>query len=246
MFKKVLLSGLAMTLTVPAMAEVVLDIPAEVDLLVVNGKESDKGGFFSKAGNITLPDGENQIVFRYTPSFRRGSERDQFNSDVIIAKFDVSDTELTFKFPQYSDAWDAEKFNRNPQWQLINSAKQSVDLTQDKLMYEGFQLGRDYVQEVNAYNVAAQPAAVAVATAPVVAATTATATTAVAANAVAANAVATTAQATPAVAATAVATPAPAAASSQGVSTAEEMLYFWYSKADEDAKKRFKAYVNAQ
>lgn len=225
MFKKILFTGLALSLSVSALADVTIDLNDDIELLLVNGSEPEvEGGFFSTNKTVVLPDGENQIAFRYIPIFKNGKDREQLNSDVIVAKFSAADAKLQFEFPHYKNLREAEKFNHNPDWKMVNEKGEQVDLVQDKLIHNGIQIGRNYESEMVTYN--AKGGVAAIAPLAVV------------------GSVATPAQLTePAVANTAnTATPSKAPAAT----TEEEMLRFWYDKADEATKQRFKAYVNSQ
>ncbi|EEY99808.1 DUF2057 family protein [Vibrio mimicus] len=201
---------LALCFAASASAKVTMDIPDTIDLLVVNGGSPKmSGGFFDATKKLELEDGEQQIVFRYSPYFSQGNDRIIIESDVVIATFNAANQELTFDMPKYRDAPQATKAIKNMQWQLIDQQGKAVNLRQDRLVKEGLQIGRNFEFETAEYNkkggVAALTASVAVQ--PVL-------------QAEMSNATATAA--------------------------AEEMLHFWYNKADEETKARFKAFVNKQ
>ncbi|WP_027696670.1 DUF2057 family protein [Vibrio litoralis] len=209
--KRVLLKPITLCvllgLSSSALANVVINIPSEVDVLAANGQEAEiEGGFFSSTKSITLPDGENQIVFRYSPVFKQGNDQTTVTTDAIITKFTASDTELNFDLPKYRNADLARDFDRNPDWKLVDEDGNAIEVKQDKLLKPGVQLGRNYDQESVAYNKTGAVAAIAPATA----------------------AVATTAAAPPQM-----------PANSQYKTTEEQMLHYWYEKADSETKQRF-------
>lgn len=238
-----LLALLAMSSS--AFASVTLTVPSTVDLLVVNGQTPETSTldkFFSNnEKQVELPDGWNQIVFEYHPQFNQGNGDDLvlIDTDTIVAKFNASQTELTFDLPKYRNEREARTFDQNPDWKLVNKNGQTVEVTQDKLLKGGIQLGRDYKEEIQSYNQKGGSAAVilqepvakaAPASAPVVSAApvaaTAAATTAVVSNTSQAS---TTSQ-----------TSAPVVKSSGNYkNTEEEMLHYWYQKADAETKQRF-------
>lgn len=202
-----ILKPLALTLAVmfstSVAAKVTVEIPGTIDLLVVNGaKPETSGSLFSSTKDLELKDGENQIVFRFEPSFTQGDDRVIVESDVVIAKFTAENKNLTFSLPTYRNASEARKDIDKFDWSLIDSNQQTTSIQQDRLIKKGMQLGRDYQQETLEYNRTGSIAAVKVA-----------------------------------------GQPAPANVSSD---SAEEMLHFWYNKADEKTKQRFKKFVNAQ
>ncbi|GEM77984.1 DUF2057 family protein [Vibrio superstes] len=235
MYKKILLTGLALSLTAPAFAEVTISLPEDVDLLLVNGTEPEiDGGFFSSSSTAILPDGENQIVFRYVPSFKQGQEFEKMNSDVIVAKFTAENENLEFEFPKYRNIREAQRFNNNPDWKLVNESNQTIEMTQDKLVYEGMQIGRDYETEMIKFNAAGGATAIATTNSAAYAAVTA-------AQASGQKVTVVPVAETP----TANATPTQLPETTTAT-TEEEMLMFWYGKADDATKARFKAYVNSQ
>ncbi|ENM5873352.1 DUF2057 family protein [Vibrio mimicus] len=192
-----------------ASAKVTIDIPDTIDLLVVNGSSPKlSGGFFDATKKLELDDGEQQIVFRYSPYFSQGSDRIIIDSDVIIATFDAANQDFTFDMPKYRDAPQATKAIKKMEWQLVDQQGKAIEMRQDRLIKEGMQLGRNFEFETAEYNRKGGIAALtsSIATQPL------------------------TQQ----------------EASNAAASAAEEMLHFWYNKADEETKARFKAFVNKQ
>ena len=211
----------ALSFSATALADVSLTIPTNVNLLLANGEQVKQGGgFFSAKKSITLPNGDNQIVFRYEPSFTKGGEDVNLASKTIIAKFNASDTQVSFDLPQYRSYSAAEKQIGNLKWALVDGSGKTISTVEDELTKDGMQIGRNYKDEALSYNQAGGKAAIAVAAASV-AATSAT-------KAVALQPVAKTSDVA--------STPADA-------NTAEEMLHFWYNKADKATQERFKKYL---
>jgi uncharacterized protein YccT (UPF0319 family) len=237
MFKKILLTGLTLSLAGPSIADVKIALNDDVELLLVNAyKPEIEGGFFSSNKSVVLPDGENQIAFRYIPTFKTSKDREQFTSDVIVAKFNAADTELQFELPEYRHLRDAEKFNPDTDWKLVNADGQQVTVVQDKLIHNGLQIGRDYEEEIARYNAKGRVASVA----------TTGAYIAVPVQQAQQAALAQTATQTAAVGSTTATTTAAVATTTVQPTTEEAMLHFWYGKADEASKQRFKAFVNSQ
>lgn len=210
---------IALTMSGMAFADVTVRVPDEVSVLAANGdKVKLSGGFFASEKTLILPNGVNQFVFRYTPFFSQGNDRVSTESDVIIAKFVASDAELTMQLPKYRNLSDAENNIGDLDWALNDKSGNTIDVQQDKLIKPGVQIGRDYIRETEDYNKTGGIAAVSIA------------------------------------AVQPMTLPAPIpddlkqarAEAAKADSTAEEMLHFWYQKADADTKARFKAYLNQQ
>lgn len=216
---KVIFGLAALTCANIAMAEVKLVFPDTVDIIVANeyGVNMKSGGLFSSTKSVTLPDGVNQIVFRFTPYFEQGNDRVKVPSEPIVAKFNAHDAELEFQLPKYRDARQAEANIDTMEWALVDEGGTPVQVIEDKLIKHGFQMSRDLQREIQDYNRQGKGVAV-----------IATATAAATSATLSAN--------------TTMKSGAESGASDD--STAEEMLHFWYDKADAETQARFKDYVN--
>lgn len=199
---------LALCFAASASAKVTMEIPDTIDLLVVNG-ESPKlsGGFFDATKKLELEDGEQQIVFRYSPYFSQGNDRIIIDSEVVIATFDAANQALRFDMPKYRDAPQATKAIKTMQWQLLDQQGKAVELRQDRLIKEGMQIGRNFEFETAEYNKKGGVAAL---------------TSSMAVQPIAQQEI----------------------SNATAMAAAEEMLHFWYNKADAETKARFKAFVN--
>lgn len=193
-----------------AFADVTLSIPDTINVLVVNDASPKlEGGFFSASKTLTLPDGENQILFQYQPYFDQGNDRVILESDPLVGTFNASNIKLEFALPKYRNENQARKQISHVEWSLIDESGNTLETKQDKLVKGGFQLGRNHQIELAEYNRQGGVAAL--------------------------STVAATAS---------VATPAPT--TQVDSNTAEEMLHFWYNKADAETQARFKAHINNQ
>ncbi|PMK07560.1 DUF2057 family protein [Vibrio splendidus] len=200
------------------LADVTIEVPSSADALVevlaVNEAKPDlDGGFFSSSKTITVPDGVNQIVFKYQLAFSQGNDREFVDSDTIIATFDAADTALTFDMPKFRNTNEAKKGLQNLDWKLVDENQNAISVKQDKLVKDGMQIGRKYPQEAKEYNLKGGIAAL-------------------------------TVGASAGAAAVAQPVTLPAKIDGNAANTAEEMLYFWYEKADAETKQKFKDYVN--
>ncbi len=137
------------------LADVTIEVPSSADALVevlaVNEAKPDlDGGFFSSSKTITVPDGVNQIVFKYQLAFSQGNDREFVDSDTIIATFDAADTALTFDMPKFRNTNEAKKGLQNLDWKLVDENQNAISVKQDKLVKDGMQIGRKYPQEARA------------------------------------------------------------------------------------------------
>lgn len=134
-------------------AEVKIPIPDTINLLVVNSLKPkiEKGGLFG-TDTLVLPDGENQIVFKFQPSVMENDTLRRVYSDAIIAKFSAQDDELKFVLPEYRDLNQARNEIGNFEWSMVNNKDQVVDVESEPLSANGVQLGRNFLEDVTDYN----------------------------------------------------------------------------------------------
>ncbi|MDW6094109.1 DUF2057 family protein [Vibrio rhizosphaerae] len=202
-----------------AMAAVTIDLPESVDILVVNGGKADisSGGFFSSQRKLQLEDGLQQIVFRYEPFFQEGKDNVGVESDVTVAVFNAADAELTLQVPEYRNSREAREQISHMQWSLTNQDGQKVPVTQDKLLKDGIQFGRNYDTEMSVYNQSDKVASV-----PEYAPQSGLSAKTIPTRSTAAS------------------------QTKASASTAETMLHYWYEQADEQTRARFKQFINQQ
>lgn len=235
---KLLTCAVSLSLSATVLADVQLTVPNDVELLAANEQKAElSGGLFASDKKLILPDGENQIVFRYVPLYSQGGDDIQLQSKTIIATFEANNARLEFDLPKYRSALEAKNSIENLDWQLTDQTGKALAVNQDTLDKDGFQIGRDYADEAKAYNLAGGKAALS-ATSNTTTAAVAT-TSAVVATTVAASTADTSAKPSSAKTDTSSQQAAP-----QADNTAEEMLHFWYNKADKATQERFKQYIN--
>lgn len=203
--------------SVPAWGQVLLQIPKDFDLLLVNGKKVS-----NVRASVSLPDGMNQLVFRLVKNVGKRTDPSFEYSDVFVVKFSAGHAQLHFEYPPVRRAADIRSFDRNPKVTLVGSSGRTVAMEIDKLKKEGLQLFRDYEKEIRAFNETDSPAAAASLNDPEK-----------------------VKPATPPVSPEPVAasqndnTPAPVTARQDSGDKAEEMLRYWYEHADEKTRQEF-------
>lgn len=142
-------------------AEVILDVPENVNLLSVNMSAPDfEQGLFSADKTVLLPDGENQIVFQYEPVFDERDNQRKVYSSVIIAKFEAKNEELTLSMPEFKNLRSAQENIGNLNWEIKNKQGQALIKNEDILASDGVQLNRSYSEEATEYNKVGGAAAV--------------------------------------------------------------------------------------
>ncbi|MFB2653415.1 DUF2057 domain-containing protein [Shewanella seohaensis] len=214
----------------PVSAEVLLQLPSDVELLTVNGQKP------LSTSPVTLSDGLNQIAFRYNAQYRKQANSVRYQSDVLIIRFNETDQVLQLKLPSIDSAKAAKLFDESPSITLLDKHNQAISFDQDRLVKNGLQIGRNFEQEIFQYNQGQHPASITLAVPQVSAAASApTLPTATSAPS--------TAIATSTAASTAAITQG-AAPDSPTQAEISHMLDYWYHLADDTTKAKFKAKIN--
>lgn len=146
--------GLGCSLSSIANANVTLEFPSEVSLLVANMEKPDiDSSLLERTKSVTLPDGVNQIVFQYIPGFLDKNDMKKAYSEVIIAKFKAEDDTITLQVPDYSNYHTAKTHIKNLDWSLQSSSTdKAIDKTEDVLKVTGITIGHDYTEDAVTYN----------------------------------------------------------------------------------------------
>jgi hypothetical protein len=136
-----------------AHAAVTIKLPSNTEPLLLNSLPLNEQ-------QVTTENGTQQIVFKYLGGYRQQGQRQGFTSDPVIVTFTGQDTNYTIALPTINSAKDANKFNQSPSIIIRDENGKSVDYHIDTLTKDGIQLGRNYQQEIKAYNLTSAPAAV--------------------------------------------------------------------------------------
>lgn len=136
-------------LPVQVVAEVTLTLDSCLQTHVVNGK----GRAVAPGDSLTLANGSHQLVVDCTANIGR-SDDDAFpeTSDTFVVLFEAEDVELTLSTPAIGTRRNMESFNRQRDFSLVDGAGTSVSYQVDVLEKEGFQVFRDYAEELEAFN----------------------------------------------------------------------------------------------
>lgn len=144
----------SLMLSATAQAAVKVNVPEEIDLQVVNlEKPKLSGSAFDSVRSIELPDGLNQVAFRYSHNFVQRDKAERVYSKLIIMKFEATDQELTFRVPEYRDAKEAERDINDYNWGLVDAqTNKDIKLVTDEVEVSGFVFGQNFSDEVETYN----------------------------------------------------------------------------------------------
>lgn len=141
--------------TSSAFAAVTLNLPEGLQIVAVNGLNAD---IYKQA---QLPNGLNQIAVRYEGEFGRSAhDAEILYSDVFVVIFKAAEATLAMKPLGIQKVSHLEKFNRSPRIRIVDQNGVAVATAVEKLQKDGFQLLRNYEQELVAFNRSSSPAAV--------------------------------------------------------------------------------------
>ena len=142
-------------------AEIHLSTGEGVNILAINGKAIDQGTLFSGTPELKADNGKTQIVAEYTAEISDSADDYRLeNSDTFVITFSAADTTVRVHAPEISNAYDLKAFNESGSWMLKDKNGQSISFEYGKLEKEGFQLSRDYENELKTFNSTQSDAAI--------------------------------------------------------------------------------------
>jgi len=212
-------SLIASLLPISAQADIDIKLGKGIQLLAHNGKEVSQGGLTSAAAPLRFNNGEQQILVRYNVDLSRNRDEAELeSSDTFLLRFSATDQQIRVAVPEIRTRQQFYSFNRSGGWQL-SSAGQPIEFEQARLKTSGFQLVRNYEQEIFEFNQSGHPASLK---------TTATAVHKSINN----SGVSAKSNGNPLL--------------ENPEQTAEAMLKYWYLNADPTTRARFKAWLETQ
>ncbi|WP_299016052.1 DUF2057 domain-containing protein [uncultured Photobacterium sp.] len=156
MKKRIITCSLLSLLSLPVAADVKLELPKEVSILSINGEDGRSGllSFVSShPDQITLPNGQNQIVYEIQKIYNKGSSQGKkYRSAPQVLSFNSVDEKLTMTIPPLASYESAQKFDKSISISLKNTSGASIDYTNEKLPLDGFSLSRNYANLLASYN----------------------------------------------------------------------------------------------
>lgn len=153
--------GLLSLFSLPLAAEVTLELPNEVSILSINGKEGKSGllSFVSSSPNqIMLPNGDNQIVYEVSKVYNKGSSQGKkYQSPPLVLSFNSADSEIMMKLPPLSTYKSTRQFNKTLPVSLTSNSGLPIAYTNEKLPIDGFSFSKDYSRLLEEYNQSQNP-----------------------------------------------------------------------------------------
>ncbi|GAK82946.1 UPF0319 protein VPA1584 precursor [Vibrio ponticus] len=145
-----------------AWADVVIDLPRDVQVLVVNGEDAGYSSFgFDYKENLTLQDGLNQVVFRISKVVNEsGNKSTKFKSKPLVATFDSSNSQLDLSILNVKTLQEGYDFDSEPEFNLTAKSG-SLDYFEKGQLLTLATFGADFVQATANFNKSSEKASVA-------------------------------------------------------------------------------------
>lgn len=145
-----------------ALADVIIDLPKDVQILVVNGEDAGYSSFgFDYKENLTLNDGLNQVVFRVSKVvIESGNKSTKFKSKPLVATFDSQNSHLAITLPNIKNLQAGYDFDSDPSFDLV-AKKGQLDYFEKGQLRTLSTFGADFVQATANFNKSSEKASVA-------------------------------------------------------------------------------------
>lgn len=143
-------------------ADVNIDIPRDVQILVVNGEDAGYSSFgFDYKENLHLNDGINQIVFRISKVVNEsGNKSTKFKSKPLVATIESTDSHLKLEVPNLKTLQSGYDFNSNPSFK-VSAIDGEVEYFKPGQLRTIASFGSDFVQATENFNKSSEPASLA-------------------------------------------------------------------------------------
>ncbi|MFO7765229.1 MAG: DUF2057 domain-containing protein [Pelovirga sp.] len=138
----------------PALAAPVLHLPEQIKVILINGTRP------ANTQKIELNNKLNQLVFRFEGELGHSfDDKERVYSDVFVVLFSAEGKTLKLSIPKIRNEIQLEKFNQHPDINIVSQTNNDIPYAIDKLEKDGFQVFRDYRQELKDFNQGSSSAA---------------------------------------------------------------------------------------
>lgn len=143
---------LSTLLSISAYAETRLELGEGIRLIAVNGEEINADSLFSGTTYTKLKPGLNQVVVNYTAEIKPGDDSELEVTQPSVLLFKTNTSVINLIAPKMKSLADVEKFEKNLNWTLIDQNGKAIPFKVSLLVKKGFQLSRDYEDELEEFN----------------------------------------------------------------------------------------------
>lgn len=134
------------------MADISFTVSPGVSLVAVNGIEVKNHSFFDRNNKLTLPNGKNQVLVRYSVEIKKSGSLEIETTNPHVLVFNEVDKEIHLLVPDIKRLSEFRKFNAGKSWLLKESSGRSIQYLSQPLIKDGLQINRDYERELQELN----------------------------------------------------------------------------------------------
>ena len=147
---EVLFAALLVACAPSVLAQVNITHDEGVTIHLINEEEPVKQP--NKGSGYTGRSGLNQLVVQYTATVKVSGDDHELESTNAFVLLLESESSFHIKAPALKNDRSVKKFNANPNWQVSDATGKRLSVKVSPLIKEGFQLARNYQQEVSQFN----------------------------------------------------------------------------------------------
>lgn len=155
MERKILILLITATFMAPQLsnAENRLITSEGISLLAINGASINKNGkFLSSQNTFSLPNGDNQLLVRYSADIKKGNEYELEETDPSVITFNAENKKITIRAPKITTERQVEAFNNQLNWIIKQHNNEDIAYKAEPLPLSGFRLGINYESVLRDYN----------------------------------------------------------------------------------------------
>ncbi|MBN1008709.1 DUF2057 family protein [Amphritea pacifica] len=223
-FSSKIICSVLLFISTSVMAEVELLAGSGISIIAVNGVEVESDSLIGNTVSATLPNGINQVLVNYSAEIESSGDLEIETTNPHVIVFNAKDSRIQLSTPEITRLSDFETFDKGQQWKLADSSGHTISYQSKPLIKEGFQLSRDYAAELQRFNQSGDALSI---------------------NSFAASNRSSASLPINNVASGVAINPLSNGSvyNSDSVNLPEQLLQYWYMKADAETRERFKAWI---
>lgn len=207
-----------------AFSEVRLSADSGISIIAVNGVEVESDSLIGNNVSATLPNGISQILVNYSAEIESSGDLEIETTNPHIIVLQEKDSQIQLSAPEITRLSDFNEFDKGQQWRLTDNSGHSIRYQAKPLIKEGFQLSRDYATELQRFNQSGD--ALSINNFASINRSSVRSSINNSASGVGINSLSNG-----------------SADSNDSINLPEQLLQYWYLKADAETRERFKAWI---
>ncbi|MDO6565084.1 DUF2057 domain-containing protein [Amphritea sp. 1_MG-2023] len=153
-FCSIIFSSFVLLFSSSLMADNNFSTAADISLIAINGVEIESDSFFDNKQMFTLPNGKNQILVQFSTEVNTSGGLAFETTDAHVLVFNAVDKDIQLSAPDIKKLSEFRQFNLGNAWILKDSDGAAIEYLSEALIKDGFQMNRNYEQELKKLNAA--------------------------------------------------------------------------------------------